>query len=161
MKCPVDEKLARVVRWDRQLEEKLMEVLEGQLPQVALEVDLEAEEMGEAEGSEAVRTEDVGMTGGTQLLVMEVNKEGEDEVVVVEEEVKRGEIRKQGPSSLPKSSRKRVRVGTVMQTPAGSQVQGSSVQGSQVELGNAGSTGKPCWRCIKHRVQCIVLSGRA
>ena len=81
----VDKKLARVARWDRWLEEKLMEVLEGQLPQVVLEVDLEVEEMGEAEGSEAIGTEDVGTTGGTQLLVMEVNEEGEDEVVVVEE----------------------------------------------------------------------------
>ena len=32
----VEEKLARVVRWDKQLEEKLMEGLEGQLTQVAL-----------------------------------------------------------------------------------------------------------------------------
>ena len=60
-------------------------VLEGQLSQKMLEVDLEVEEMGEAEGSEAVGTEEVGMTGGTQLSAMEVNEEGEDEVVVVEE----------------------------------------------------------------------------
>ena len=81
----VDEKLARAVKRDRQLEEKLMAVLEGRLSQEALEVDSEAEEMGEAEGSEAVRTEEVGTTGGTQSLVMEVDEEGEDEVVVVEE----------------------------------------------------------------------------
>ena len=85
----VDEKLARVAKRDRQLEEKLMVVLEGRLSQEALEVDLEAEEMGEAEGSEAVGTEEVGTTGGTQSLAMEVDEEGEDEVVVVEE-VKRG-----------------------------------------------------------------------
>ena len=48
-----------------------------------------------------------------------------------------------------------------MQTLAGSQVQGSLVQGSQVGLGNVGSTGKPCWRCIKHQVQCIVVTNRA
>ena len=41
--------------------------------------------MGEGEGSKAAGTEDVGTTGGTQSLVMEVNEEGEDEVVVVEE----------------------------------------------------------------------------
>ena len=103
----VDKKLARVVRWDKQLEEKLMVVLEGRLSQDVLEVDLEAEEIEEAEGSEAVSTEDVGMTGGTQLSAMEVDKEGEDEVVVVEE-AKRGEMRKWAPSLLPKSSRKRV-----------------------------------------------------
>ena len=74
-----------MVQRDKQLEEKLMAVLEGQLSQDVLEVDLEAEEIEEAEGSEAVSTEDVGMTGGTQLLAMEVDEEGEDEVVVVGE----------------------------------------------------------------------------
>ena len=59
-------------------------VLEGQMSQVELEIDSEVEEMGEAEGSEAVGMEDVGMTGGTQSLAMEVDEEGEDEVVVVE-----------------------------------------------------------------------------
>ena len=38
------------------------------------------------------------------------------------------------------------------------QMLGSSVQGSQVRLGNVGSIVKPCWRCIKHRVQCIVAA---
>ena len=103
----VEEKLARAARWDKWLEEKLMEVLEGQLTQAALEMDLEAEEMGEAEGSEAVRTEDFGTTGGTQSLVMEVDEEEEDEVVVVKE-VKRGETRKWVPLSPPKTLRKRV-----------------------------------------------------
>ena len=115
---------------------------------------------GEGEGSEAVGTEDVGMTGGTQLSAMEVNKEGEDEVVVVVE-VKHGEIRKRVPSSLPKSSRKRVRAGTATQTPAGSQVQGGSVQGSQVGMGTAVSMVNPCWRCIKHWVKCIMATDRA
>ena len=55
------------------------------MSQVELEIDSEVEEMGEAEGSEAIRTEDVGMTGGTQSSAMEVDEEGEDEVVVVEE----------------------------------------------------------------------------
>ena len=50
--------MARAARWDKWLEGKLTEVLEGQLTQVALEVDSEVEEMGEAEGSEAIRTED-------------------------------------------------------------------------------------------------------
>ena len=50
----VDEKLARAAKRDRWLEEKLMAVLEGRLSQEALEVDSEAEEMGEAEESEAV-----------------------------------------------------------------------------------------------------------
>ena len=89
MKWLVDEKLARAAKRDRWLEEKLTAVLEGQLSQEALEVDSEAEEMGESEGSEAVGMEEVGTTGGTQSSAMEVDKEGEDEVVVVEE-VKRG-----------------------------------------------------------------------
>ena len=63
--------------------------------------------MGEAEGSEAVGTEDIGMMGGTQSLVMEVDEEEQDEVVVVEE-IKRGEMRKQAPLSLPKLLKKRV-----------------------------------------------------
>ena len=76
----VDEKLARAVKRDRWLEEKLTAVLEGQLNQEALEVNSEAEEMGEAEGSESIGMEDVGTAGGTQLSAMEVNEEGEDEV---------------------------------------------------------------------------------
>ena len=75
-----------------------MVVLEGRLSQEALEVDSEAEEMGDPEGSEAI-----GTTGGTQSSVMEVDEEGEDEVVVVKE-AKRGETRKRAPSSPPKSS---------------------------------------------------------
>ena len=121
-----DQKFREEAKRDRQLEEKLTVVLEGWLSQEALEINLEAEEMGEAEGSKAVRTEEVGTTGGTQSLAMEVNEEGEDEVVVVEE-VKRGEMRKWAPSSLPKSSRKRVQAGMVTQTLAGSQVKGSLV----------------------------------
>ena len=91
---------------DRWLEEKLMAVLEGQMSQAELEINSEVEEMVEAEGSEAVGMEDVGMTGGTQSSAMEVDEEGEDEVVVVE--VQRGETRKRALSSLPKLSRKRV-----------------------------------------------------
>ena len=67
------------------VDEKLTAVLEGWLTQAELEVNSEVDEMGEAEESEAVETEEVGMTGGTQSSVMEVNEEGEDEVVVVEE----------------------------------------------------------------------------
>ena len=54
------------MQWDKQLEEKLTEVLEGRLSQEVLEVNSEAEEMGEAEGSEAIGMEDIGVTGGTQ-----------------------------------------------------------------------------------------------
>ena len=99
----IDEKLARAAKRDRRLEEKLTAVLEGWLSQEALEVDSEAEEMGEAEESEAIRTEEVGTTSGTQSLVMEVDEEGEDEVVVIEE-VKRGETRKWAPLSLDRKS---------------------------------------------------------
>ena len=49
--------------------------------------------MGEAEESEAIGMEEGGMTGRTQSSVMEVDEEGEDEVVVVEQ-VKQGETRK-------------------------------------------------------------------
>ena len=56
----IDEKLARAAKRDRRLEEKLMAVLEGRMSQAELEIDLEVEEMGEAEGSEAIGTEEVG-----------------------------------------------------------------------------------------------------
>ena len=79
----VDENLVRVAKRDRWLEEKLTVVLEGRLSQDALEVDSEVEDMGEAEESEAVGMEEVWMTGGTQSSAMEVDKEEEDEVVVV------------------------------------------------------------------------------
>ena len=85
--------MARVAKRDRWLEEKLMEVLEGRLTQAELEIDSEPEEMGEAEESEVVGTEEVGTMGGTQSSVMEVDEEEEDKVVVVEE-VKRWETRK-------------------------------------------------------------------
>ena len=130
------------------------------MTQAELEVDLEAEEMRKAEKSEAVGMEEVGTTGGMQLLAMEVNEEEEDEVVVVEE-AKQGETRKQAPSSPPKLSRKRVRAGTATQTPAGSQAKGSSVQGSQAGMGTVVSTANPCWRCVKHRVECVMPSGGA
>ena len=97
----VDEKMARAAKRDRRLEEKLMAVLEGQMDQAELEVDSEAEEMMEAEGSEAIGMEEYGTMGGTQSSAMEVNEEGEDEVVVVEE-VKQGEMRKRALSSPPK-----------------------------------------------------------
>ena len=103
----VEEKLARAAKRDRWLEEKLMAVLEGRLSQVALEVDSEAEEMGDPEGSEAIGMEEFGTTGGTQSSAMEVDKEGEDEPVAVEE-AKRGETRKRALLLPPKSSRKRV-----------------------------------------------------
>ena len=80
----VEEKLARAAKRDRRLEEKLMAVLEGWMSQAELEIDSEAEEMGQAEESEVVGTEEVGTTGGTQSSAMEVDEEGEDEVVVVE-----------------------------------------------------------------------------
>ena len=156
----VNEKMARAAKRDRRLEEKLMAVLEGRMSQAELEIDLEVEEMVEAEGSKAVGTEEFGTMGGTQSSAMEVDEEGEDEVVVVEE-AKRGETRKRAPSSPPKSSRKRVRAATATQTPAGSQVKGSSVQGSQRGTGTAVSTANPCWRCIKHKTVCIVLNGGA
>ena len=129
-----DEKLARVEKEDRWLEEKLTAVLEGWLTQAELEVASEVEEMGEAEESEAVGMEEVGTTGGTQSLVMEVDEEGEDEVVVVEE-AKRGEMRKWALLSPLKMSRKRVRTATAMQPSVGSQGPESSVQGSQVGSG--------------------------
>ena len=110
------------------------------MSQVELEIDSEAEEMGEAEESEAVGTEEVGTTGGTQLSTMEVDEEGEDEVVVVVE-AKQGEMRKRVPLSPPKSSRKRVRAGMVTQMPAG----------SQVGMGTAVSMVNLCWRCVKHK----------
>ena len=151
MKWLVEEKLARAAKRDRQLEEKLTVVLEGRMSQAELEIDSEAEEMGEAEGSEAIGTEEVGTTGGTQSSAMEVDEEGEDEVVV-EEEAKQGETRKRAPLSPPKSSRKRVQAGTATQTPAGSQAKGSSVQGSQAVMGTVVSTANPCWRCVKHKM---------
>ena len=156
----VDKKMVRAAKRDRWLEEKLTVVLEGRMSQAELEIDSEAEEMVEAEGSEAVGMEEFGMTGGTQSSAMEVDKEGEDEVVVVEE-AKRGETRKRAPSSPPKSSRKRVRAGTATQPPVGSQVKGSSVQGSQAGTGTVVSTANPCWRCVKHKMVCIVLNGGA
>ena len=51
--------------------------------------------------------EDMGATGGTQSSVMEVDKEEEDEVVVVEE-IKQSETWKWAPLSPLKMSRKRV-----------------------------------------------------
>ena len=111
-----------------------MEVLEGRLTQVELEIDSEVEEMGEAEESEVIGMEELGTMGGTQLSAMEVDEEEEDEVVVVEE-VKQGEMRKQAPLSLLKMSRKSVCTAMAMQLSVGSQGPESLVQGSQVGSG--------------------------
>ena len=81
----VEEKLKRAAKQDKHLEDKLTEVLEGQMTQEAFERDSETEEVRETEGSEAIGMEDFGTMGGTQLSTMEVNEEEEDEVVVVEE----------------------------------------------------------------------------
>ena len=40
-------------------------------------------------------------------------------------------------------------------------MKGSLAQGSQVWMGTAVSMVNPCWRCIRHKTACIVLSGGA
>ena len=153
VECIMQEKATRVAWWEKWLEEKLMALL------AKFKEDLEAEEMVEVEESGAVGMEEVRTTGGTQLSVMEVNN-GEDEVVVVVE-VRQGEMHKQASSSLPKTLRKRVCAAMVTQLLVRSQVQGSLVQGSQVGVGNVGSTGKMCERRIKHQIVCVVVRGGA
>ena len=100
------------------------------------------------EESEVVGMQEVGMTGGTQLSVMEVD-DGEDEIVVLGE-VKQGETHKWAPLLPPKMLRKRVCMVMVIQMPVGSQAKGGLVQESQVGSGSVGSIGTPCERCIKH-----------
>ena len=46
-----------------------------------------------------------------------------------------------------------------MQPSVGSQGQGNSVQRSQAEVGQVGNTGRPCERCIKHWIACVVVRG--
>ena len=86
--CIVQEKMTRVVRWDKRVGEKLTELLEGWITQEAFQEDLEAEEMVEVEESKPVGTEDFGMTGVTQSSAMEVDEEEEKDEVVVVEDVK-------------------------------------------------------------------------
>ena len=147
------------MKQDKQLEDKLMELLEGQLTQAVFKDDSKVEEMGEVEESEAVGKEDVGTTGGTQSLAMEVNKEEEEVVVVVE--VKQGEMRKWAPLSPLKTLRKRVCMAMGTQLSVGSQVQGRSVESSQAGSGNVGSTRRPCEQCLKYQIECVVASGGA
>ena len=40
-------------------------------------------------------------------------------------------------------------------------MQARSVKGSQVGSGNLGSTGRPCERCHKYQIECVMASGRA
>ena len=157
----MEEKLNRVGKQDKCLEDKLTELLEGWMTQVVIERDSEMEEMGEGEESEAMGMEEVSTTGGTQLSVMEVDEEEEEDEVIVVEEIKWDEMWKRAPLSPPKTLRKRVCVGMVTQTPVGSQVQGGLMQGSQAGSGQAGSMWKPCDRCVKHWTQCMVVSGGA
>ena len=157
----MEEKLNRVVKQDKCLEDTLTELLEGRMTQAAFERDLEAEEAGEGEESEAIGMEEVSTTRGTQSSVMEVDEEEEKDEVIVVEEIKWGKMWKQAPSLLPKMLRKRVHVWTATQTPAGSQVQGGSMQRSRVGSGQVGSMGRPCDRCVKHQIQCMVVSGGA
>ena len=78
------EKVTKAMWQEKWVDEKLTEFLEGQITQAPLEANSEVEQSAEAEESEAVEMENVGMTGGTQLLAMEVDEE-EDEVIIVEE----------------------------------------------------------------------------
>ena len=103
----MQEKVSKVAKWDKRVTEKLTALLAGQMMLEAFEENSEAEESMEREESEVVGTEDVGVTGWTQSSAMEVNKEGEDEVVVVEE-VKRCEMWKWALLSPLKMLRKRV-----------------------------------------------------
>ena len=103
----MQEKVSKAAKWDRQVAEKLTALLAGQITQKSFKENPEAEESMEGEESEVVGTEDAGAAGGTQSLAMEVNKEGEDEVVVVEG-VKQSKMRKRALSSPPKTLRKRV-----------------------------------------------------
>ena len=80
------DKVMKVMWWEKWVDEKLTEFLEGRITQVQLEADSEAEQSVEGEESEVVGMEDAGATGGTQSLVMEVNEEEEVVVVVMEEE---------------------------------------------------------------------------
>ena len=78
------EKVTKAMWQEKWVDEKLTEFLEGQITQAPLEANSEVEQSAEAEESEAVEMKNVGMTGGTQLLAMEVDEE-EDEVIIVEE----------------------------------------------------------------------------
>ena len=79
------EKVMKAMWREKWVDEKLTEFLEGWITQVQLEANLEVEQSMEAEESEAVETEDVRTTGGTQSSAMEVEEEEEDKVVIVEE----------------------------------------------------------------------------
>ena len=79
------EKVTKAMWQEKWVDEKLTEFLEGWITQAQLEANLEVEQSMEAEESEAVETEDVRTTGGTQSSAMEVEEEEEDKVVIVEE----------------------------------------------------------------------------
>ena len=81
----VQEKVSRAAKQDKCVVEKLTALLAGQMMQEAFEENSEAERSVEREESEVVGMEDVGATGGTQLVAMEDEEEDEDKVVVVEE----------------------------------------------------------------------------
>ena len=81
----MQEKVLKAAKWDKQVAEKLTALLAGQIMQKAFKEDSEAEESMEGEESEVVGMVDAGATGGTQLSAMEVDKEEEEEVIVVEE----------------------------------------------------------------------------
>ena len=44
---------------------------------------------------------------------------------------------------------------------SGESGQGEFSAGEPGRDGSAGSTGKLCWRCVKHKMECIVLSSGA
>ena len=82
MRC---EKLTKAMCQEKCIGQKLTDIFSGWITQVQFKADSEVEESVEVEESEVVGMEDIRMTGGTQLSAMEVNKEEEDEVIVVEE----------------------------------------------------------------------------
>ena len=78
--CLEQKRLTKAMWWEKQLDQKLTDILAGWITQAEFEADLEVEESMEVEQSEVV-----GTTGGTQSSATEVDQEEEEEVVMVEE----------------------------------------------------------------------------
>jgi hypothetical protein len=142
------EKEERALRRQRRLDDKLDAFMAQRITESELERDSEAEEE-EARGA-GTGEEGLEGAGGTTSSAMEVDDEGEDEVMA-DDDVKPVGGRKRAPSSPPKPPTKRARAATAI----------LARLDSQAPVGTGAIVESPCERCTRQGIMCVPTGGGA
>ena len=128
------------------MEEKLEAFVDGKMTEEEFEQDLEAD--AEVEGDKVTGMEEVKETGWMVALAMEVDADGESEVMAVEKGQRSGG-QKRVLLSPPKQLRKRAHTATVMQM----------TTGSQVKMDSTRHIGIGCEWCVQQSIMCVAVDG--